>query len=56
MICADCSVQDQCLAYSVIAEEPFGIWGGLDHRERHALHRQLQRRGELPPPVADSAA
>ena len=55
-VCADCTVQDQCLAYSVIADEPFGIWGGLDHRQRHALRRQLQRHGKLPSSAADSTA
>jgi WhiB family transcriptional regulator, redox-sensing transcriptional regulator len=55
-ICAMCPVRNQCLAYSVLADEPFGVWGGLDRHERHALRRQLQRRGELPPPASGSAA
>jgi WhiB family redox-sensing transcriptional regulator len=55
-VCATCPVRGQCLAYAVLADEPFGIWGGLDHAERHTLRRQLQRRGELPPPADGSAA
>jgi transcription factor WhiB len=55
-LCAACPVQDQCLAYSLIADEPFGIWGGLETDERQALRRHLQRRGELPSPASDSAA
>jgi len=55
-ICAGCPVQCECLAYSVIADEPFGIWGGLDHNERRTLRRQLQRRGELPSPAPGGAA
>ena len=55
-ICGRCRVQSHCLAYSVIADEPAGGWGGLDHSERHALRRQLQRRGQLPPPAEESAA
>jgi WhiB family redox-sensing transcriptional regulator len=55
-ICAGCAVRGECLAYAVIADEPFGIWGGLGPQERHTLRRQLQRRGELPSPDAGSAA
>ncbi len=32
-----CPVQAHCLAYAVIADEPFGIWGGFGLRERHPL-------------------
>jgi len=42
-ICAMCPVSGQCLAYAVTAGEPFGVWGGLDPRERQNLRRQLQR-------------
>ena len=42
-ICAMCPVRGQCLAYAVTADESFGIWGGLDPRERESLRRQLQR-------------
>ena len=47
-----CPVRGQCLAYAVTADEPFGIWGGLDPHERENLRRQLQRRQ----PSADSHA
>lgn len=43
-LCAMCPVRGQCLAYAVTADEPFGIWGGLDPHERQKLRRQLQRR------------
>jgi len=55
-ICGRCPVQDQCLAYAVVADEPAGIWGGLGLHERQALRRYLQRRGELPSPNSGSAA
>jgi WhiB family redox-sensing transcriptional regulator len=55
-VCGRCPVCGQCLAYAVIADEPFGIWGGLGPRERQALRRQLQRRGELPPLDSGSVA
>ncbi len=43
-ICAQCPVRGSCLSYAVAADEPFGIWGGLNARERRHLRRQLQRR------------
>jgi WhiB family redox-sensing transcriptional regulator len=43
-ICGSCPVRRQCLAYAVTADEPFGIWGGLDPEERRSLRRRLKRR------------
>lgn len=36
-ICADCSVQRDCLEYAVAIREPHGIWGGLNEVERKQL-------------------
>lgn len=36
-ICADCTVREQCLQYSLEREEPFGVWGGLSEDERFRL-------------------
>ena len=36
-ICAQCSVQDACLAYAVSIREHHGIWGGLNEQERRIL-------------------
>ncbi len=44
-ICGSCPVRRECLAYAIAADEPFGIWGGLDPQERRNLWRRLQRRG-----------
>ena len=41
-ICATCPVRGQCLAYAVTADEPFGIWGGLDPHERQIMRRQIR--------------
>jgi WhiB family redox-sensing transcriptional regulator len=41
--CRACVVRLRCLAYAVAAEEPYGIWGGLDPGERHNLQRRLRR-------------
>ncbi|HEX3964267.1 MAG TPA: WhiB family transcriptional regulator [Trebonia sp.] len=43
VICRSCVVRLPCLAYAVIADERYGIWGGLDARERHNLQRRMQR-------------
>lgn len=39
MICLDCPVRAQCLAYALERNEPFGIWGGLSERERRKVKR-----------------
>lgn len=44
--CRACLVRLQCLAYAVVADEPYGIWGGLDPRERHNLQRRMRRAAE----------
>lgn len=37
LVCQDCPVRTQCLAYALAHQEPFGIWGGTTPRERRAL-------------------
>jgi hypothetical protein len=39
-ICAQCPVREDCLAYALDADERYGIWGGLDPKERQRLRRQ----------------
>ncbi|MEX0767501.1 MAG: WhiB family transcriptional regulator [Microthrixaceae bacterium] len=39
-ICAECSVETDCLSYSIQIGEPHGIWGGLNEGERRALEKQ----------------
>lgn len=43
-ICHQCPVSTQCLAFALSNNEQFGIWGGLDARERAALLRRLRQR------------
>lgn len=43
-ICAACPVQAQCLQHALDAGEAYGIWGGLNERERRHL-----RRGDVKP-------
>lgn len=41
-ICAICPVRPECLAYAVVADERFGIWGGLNRAERLRLRQALE--------------
>src|SRR5215211_95702 len=36
-VCAECSVQSECLAEALARNERFGVWGGLSERERQAV-------------------
>lgn len=40
-ICQHCPVQQLCLAYAIANDEKFGVWGGMDRKERNAVKRQL---------------
>jgi WhiB family redox-sensing transcriptional regulator len=42
-ICASCPVREACLEYAISTREKFGVWGGLDARERRRLIRQRRR-------------
>ena len=55
-IYAMCPVRGECLAYAVTADEPFGIWVGLDLHERENPRRQLRRREPPTTSRAGSAA
>ncbi len=39
-LCRACPVRQPCLEYSVVVQEPHGIWGGLNESERRRLIRQ----------------
>jgi WhiB family redox-sensing transcriptional regulator len=42
-ICSACPVREACLEYAIATREKFGVWGGLDERERRRLIRQRRR-------------
>jgi WhiB family redox-sensing transcriptional regulator len=42
-ICGKCAVQNECLAFALRSQSEFGIWGGLNGRERVALKRGAGR-------------
>lgn len=39
-VCAECPVLRRCLDYAMAKPERFGIWGGLNERERKRLQRE----------------
>lgn len=45
-ICAGCPVRQMCLDWALETREEFGVWGGLDERERRAI---LRRTGTVKP-------
>jgi WhiB family redox-sensing transcriptional regulator len=54
-VCGGCPVRKECLAWALNHPEPYGVWGGLDERERADL---LGRRPKPDPdeqPVRDPA-
>lgn len=38
-LCGTCPVRADCLAYALVRNERFGIWGGFTERERRTLAR-----------------
>jgi WhiB family transcriptional regulator, redox-sensing transcriptional regulator len=38
-VCSECLVIDDCLAYAITHDVPFGVWGGLTMVERRPLRR-----------------
>ncbi|NUK22040.1 WhiB family transcriptional regulator [Streptomyces lunaelactis] len=51
-----CPVIEQCATWALTHREEFGVWGGLDERERRRIHKrhtwQLQNPGYLASVVA----
>ncbi|HSJ28820.1 MAG TPA: WhiB family transcriptional regulator [Acidimicrobiia bacterium] len=38
-VCASCMVVDECLAYAITHDVPYGVWGGLTMAERVRVRR-----------------
>lgn len=47
VICAGCSVRDECLAFAMASDQRHGVWGGLSEKDRAAL----QARGRCRAPT-----
>lgn len=43
-ICATCPVRVSCLAFALAREQRYGIWGGLNERERRKISPSEARR------------
>ena len=55
-ICASCPVRRPCLAWALVFDEEYGVWGGLDAAERLPLHRRLNTGEPLPAVLAAAMA
>ncbi len=44
VVCFACPVREECLAYALATDQPFGIWGGTTEAERRAIKRRRRRR------------
>ena len=42
-VCRTCPLIDKCLKMALLGDESFGVWGGLDPKERTALKRKSMR-------------
>ena len=40
--CSGCPVQAECLEYSLVNQEEFGVWGGLTEKERRQFLNERQ--------------
>ena len=47
-LCKRCVSRDDCLAYALEHEEPFGVWGGLTEDERKRLLSERKRVANYP--------
>lgn len=42
VICAQCQVRAQCLAWSIRTDEEHGVWGGLNRAERVRVRNAIE--------------
>ncbi|MEN8233945.1 MAG: WhiB family transcriptional regulator [Actinomycetota bacterium] len=40
LICAECPVREECLAFAVETAQTEGVWGGMDAGERRRMRRR----------------
>jgi len=38
-VCSQCFVTDDCLAYAITHNPPFGVWGGMTSAERRVVRK-----------------
>ncbi len=49
-LCGSCKVRAECLEYALAAQEPHGIWGGMNELERRRLLRKRAVETATPSP------
>lgn len=42
-LCRQCPVVDACQKFSIVTEQEFGIWGGLDEKERKPMIKEMRK-------------
>jgi len=47
-LCARCPVHPECLAYALVHDERFGVWGGASERDRRRMKRTATRPQGVP--------
>lgn len=40
-ICKKCEVRERCLEWALDTDERYGVWGGVDERERYRMRKKL---------------
>lgn len=43
-VCASCPVKQECLEYAIESGEQYGIWGGMNAKERYKERRKMEKR------------
>jgi WhiB family redox-sensing transcriptional regulator len=43
LICGRCELRPECLAFALVTNAQFGVWGGFSADERRRLRRQIRR-------------
>lgn len=39
-ICKTCLIEEECLLFSLKTRQDYGVWGGMNQKERHKLFRR----------------
>ena len=55
-ICAQCAVRSDCLAYALSVRAEFGVWGGLNGKERSSILRRSRRAVHSTPELVATGA
>jgi WhiB family redox-sensing transcriptional regulator len=56
MMCKNCPVKEECLAFAIVNFEKFGIWGGTSEKERRVIRNTLVKAGRLQYPRSADVA